>query len=146
MEKKINKKLNELLASHQVHYQNLRGLHWNIKGTNFFELHLKYEELYNASQIVIDDLAERILMRGGAPEHTFASYIEMSKIKELKTTSKGEKGMEYIASALKTVLSQEKELLNLTDESGDEATNALMSDLIREQEKTLWMCNAWLNK
>lgn len=146
MDKKINNKLNALLASHQVHYQNLRGLHWNIKGNNFFELHLKYEELYNAAQIVIDDLAERILMRGGAPDHTFATYIKNSAIKELKTTSNGEKGMEYLTKALHTILEQEKELLDLTDQSGDEATNALMSDLIRDQEKTLWMIKAWLNK
>ena len=24
-------KLNQLLADYQIHYQNLRGLHWNIK-------------------------------------------------------------------------------------------------------------------
>ena len=33
--------LNELLATYQVHYQNLRGCHWNITGPTFFELHAK---------------------------------------------------------------------------------------------------------
>ena len=145
MEKKINKRLNQLLASQQVHYQNLRGLHWNIKGNNFFELHLKYEELYNESQVIIDDLAERILMRGGSPDHTFQDYIKNSSISELKTTSSGKKGMEYLQGAIETLLTEEKEILSLTDEAGDEATNALMSDLIRDLEKTLWMVKAWLN-
>ena len=31
-------KLNGLLANFQIYYQNLRGLHWNIKGKSFFEL------------------------------------------------------------------------------------------------------------
>ena len=29
---KLAADLNELLANFQVYYQNLRGLHWNIKG------------------------------------------------------------------------------------------------------------------
>ena len=53
--------LNELLANFQVYYQNLRGLHWNIKGKSFFELHVKFEELYTDSQEKIDMIAERIL-------------------------------------------------------------------------------------
>lgn len=57
----LTDKLNTLLATYQIHYQNLRALHWNVKGANFFELHLKYEELYTRTQIIIDDLAERIL-------------------------------------------------------------------------------------
>ena len=28
----LSQKLNNLLADYQVYYQNLRGLHWNIKG------------------------------------------------------------------------------------------------------------------
>jgi starvation-inducible DNA-binding protein len=35
-------------------------------------------------------------------------------------------------------------LLKLTGEAGDEGTNALMSDYIREQEKTVWMYRAYL--
>ena len=38
--------LNNLLADYMMFYQNTRGLHWNIKGEKFFELHLKFEELY----------------------------------------------------------------------------------------------------
>ena len=47
----ISKDLNVLLANFQVYYQNLRGIHWNIRGKRFFELHLKFEELYNDTQL-----------------------------------------------------------------------------------------------
>ena len=43
----LSTKLNELLANYQIFYMNTRGFHWNIKGNKFFELHLKFEELYN---------------------------------------------------------------------------------------------------
>ena len=49
-------KLNELLANYQIFYMNARGFHWNIKGEKFFELHLKFEELYNDSLIKIDEI------------------------------------------------------------------------------------------
>ena len=142
----INDKLNTLLATYQVHYQNLRALHWNIKGENFFELHLKYEELYTRTQVIIDDLAERILTLGVKPLHRFEEYLSASLLKENVTIHVGKDGMEYILNAQQTILKLEREILALADESDDEGTSALMSDLLREKEKSNWMFAAWLNK
>ena len=64
---KLSRKLNGLLANYQLFYQNLRGLHWNIKGKEFFELHLKFEELYEDAVIKVDEIAERILTLEGDP-------------------------------------------------------------------------------
>ncbi len=77
--------LNDLLANYQVHYQKLRGCHWNVRGNDFFTLHVKFEELYNNAQLTIDELAERVLTLGKSPYSTFKSYIEVSKIKEINT-------------------------------------------------------------
>ena len=52
--------LKQLLADFQVHYMNLRGFHWNIKGRGFFVLHAKFEELYNDAAEKVDQIAERI--------------------------------------------------------------------------------------
>ena len=60
-------KLNELLANYSIFYQNTRGFHWNIKGDKFFELHVKFEELYNDLKVKIDEVAERILTLGYTP-------------------------------------------------------------------------------
>ncbi len=138
--------LNKLLATYQIHYQNLRGLHWNIKGTNFFELHVKYEELYTRTQVIIDELAERILSIEASPVHRYKDYLKTALLEELKTVEKGEDGVAYIVNAQETIVKLEREILNLTDKLDDEGTNALMSDLIREKEKTTWMFKSWLNK
>lgn len=143
---KYTDQLNRLLATYQVHYQNLRAIHWNIKGENFFELHLKYEELYTRTQVIIDDLAERILTLGQTPLHRYKDYLKESELKENDTITDGKKGMSYILNAQEVLLKLEKEILVLTDEADDEGTNALMSDLVREKEKTNWMFRAWLNK
>ena len=72
--------LNVLLSNYQTYYQNLRGVHWNIKGKRFFELHVKFEELYNAAQEQVDQIAERILTLGGVPFNTLASYVKHATI------------------------------------------------------------------
>jgi starvation-inducible DNA-binding protein len=117
-----------------------------VKGANFFELHLKYEELYTRTQIIIDDLAERILTLESIPLHKFQDYLTVSAIKENETIFNGNSGIEYILSAQKTLILLEKEILKISDELNDDGTNAMMSDLIREKEKTNWMFTAWLNK
>ncbi|MES2588524.1 MAG: DNA starvation/stationary phase protection protein [Bacteroidota bacterium] len=141
----MENKINTLLASYQLHYQNLRSLHWNIKGENFFELHLKYEELYTRTQIIIDDLAERILALNFTPLSQFSDYLKQSSIQEIGLISEGKKGVKYIFDAQENLLVQEKALLTLSSESNDEGTSALMSDLIREKEKTNWMFKSYLS-
>nr|WP_297783477.1 Dps family protein [uncultured Allomuricauda sp.] len=139
-------KLNELLANYQIFYMNARGFHWNIKGEKFFELHLKFEELYNDSLVKIDEIAERILTLGFTPMHTYADYTGLSKIKAAKNVSSGNKAIQEILNGYEVLLPLERELLEMSGDSNDEGTNALMSDYIREQEKLIWMYSAYLNQ
>lgn len=139
-------KLNHLLADYMIFYQNTRGLHWNIKGEKFFELHLKFEELYNNLLIKVDEIAERILTLGAVPLHTFEDYKNATKITSVKNVSEGDQGIHAILVAFKIIIIQQRELLNLAADANDEGTNALMSDYIREQEKLVWMYSSYLNK
>lgn len=138
------RKLNDLLANFQVYYQSLRGLHWNIKGKNFFELHLKFEEFYTDSQIKIDLIAERILTLQGKPLHTFNDYSSLAKVPVGKDISNDVKAVELVVTSLSELLKIERIILNESDAANDEGTNSMMSDFIAEQEKTIWMMNAWL--
>lgn len=143
--KDLTSSLNELLANFQVYYQNLRGLHWNIKGKSFFELHVKFEELYTDSQEKIDLLAERILTLEGVPLHTFQDYTDLAKVPVGKNISNDTESVNLIVSSLTKLLEIEREILNQSDEADDEGTNSMMSDFISEQEKTVWMLKAWLS-
>jgi len=138
--------LNNLLADYMMFYQNTRGLHWNIKGDKFFELHLKFEELYTNLLLKVDEVAERILTLGAIPLHTFDDYKNTAKIKSVKDVSDGKKGVQAILAAFEILIARQRELLALSDDTGDEGTNALMSDYIREQEKLVWMYSSFLNK
>lgn len=136
--------LNELLANYQVFYQNLRGLHWNIKGKEFFELHLKFEELYNDAVVKVDEIAERILTLEGEPLHTFSDYIKTAEIKEAKGVIAGTEGVEIVVKNFSSLILKERAILSLAADADDEGTVSLMSDYISQTEKTLWMLNSYL--
>jgi starvation-inducible DNA-binding protein len=141
----ISTHLNVLLANFQVYYQNLRGLHWNIKGKRFFDLHIKFEEYYNDSQMKIDLIAERILTLGETPLHTFEDYLKNNTLSINKNITNDEEAINLIVNSLSKLLLIERKILQLADEAYDEGTNSMMSDFIAEQEKTLWMLKAWLS-
>ena len=136
-------KLNDLLANYMVFYQNSRGFHWNIKGEKFFELHLKFEELYNNLLIKVDEVAERILTLGGVPLHTFSDYTSVSSVTALSNISEARESVRAILDAFHVLILKQRELLDIAAEASDEGTNALMSDYIREQEKLVWMYSAY---
>ena len=142
----LAKDLNQLLANFQLYYQNLRGIHWNIKGKRFFDLHVKFEELYTDSNMKVDFIAERVLTLGGTPLHTFEDYIESAKVPVGKNISQDEKSVRLIVDSLAELLKIERDILDKTGDANDEGTNSMMSDFITEQEKTIWMMKAWLGE
>jgi len=142
----IEKDLNILLANFQLYYQNLRGIHWNIKGKRFFDLHVKFEELYTDANLKVDMLAERVLTLGGTPLHTFDDYIKAGKVPVGKNISQDEKAVRLIVDSLTELLKIERHILDASDKASDEGTNSMMSDFITEQEKTVWMMKAWLGE
>jgi starvation-inducible DNA-binding protein len=142
--KELSEKLNLLLADYQLFYQNLRGFHWNLKGSDFFELHLKFEELYNDAQVKIDEIAERILTLEETPLHTYTDYLERSDIKAAKNVTKGREGVATTLANFQTILLLEREIMVIASDAGDEGTLTLISDYITQTEKTVWMLSSYL--
>ncbi len=136
---KISESLNNLLADYHIFYMNLRGLHWNIKGAQFFALHNKFEELYDDAAGKIDEIAERILSLGQKPVHTLEEYVKKSKLDVVKDVSEAKPALQAVLDGFKYLIEKQRQLLEQADELGDEGTNAMMSDYISEQEKLVWM-------
>ena len=141
--KELSNELNGLLANFQQYYQNLRGIHWNIKGKRFFDLHVKFEELYTDANIKVDEIAERILTLGGMPLHTFEDYMKKTQVPVGKNITKDEDAIRLIVESLTQLLIVERSILNASGDAEDEGTNSMMSDFITQQEKTVWMMKAW---
>ena len=135
----VIKGLNDLLANYQVFYQNLQGLHWNIEGILFFELHDKYEEMYNEAGEKADEIAERILALDGKPLHSFTDYLKISDIKELKDVADGGAGVTEVIKSFEIIYKKEAAIIVEADKIKDEATIALVSAYMIDVGKILWM-------
>jgi len=141
--------LNELIAEYQIHYQNMLGFHWNVKGRRFFELHEKFEQLYNEAKEAVDEIAERVLTLGFTPFHTMTDYLEVARvkqIKEIKNISDDQEIVRHIVADLRGLLEKERELHEAASDVKDIGTYHLLEDYIAAQEKHIWMLSSWLNK
>ena len=146
LSKDLAEQLNVLLSNYQTYYQNTRGLHWNIKGKHFFELHVKFEEIYTDAQAKIDLIAERILTLGFTPLHTFSDYVKNSSIKEGKNISDAKVAVGLIVDSLQTIVVLERKILPIAEKLNDEGTITLLTDFITQQEKEIWMYSSWLKQ
>lgn len=146
LSKDLAEQLNVLLSNYQTYYQNTRGLHWNIKGKHFFELHVKFEEIYTDAQEKIDLIAERILTLGFTPLHTFSDYVKNSSIKEGKNISDAKVAVGLIVDSLQTIVVLERKILPIAEKLNDEGTITLLTDFITQQEKEIWMYSSWLKQ
>ncbi|WP_029033413.1 Dps family protein [Salinimicrobium terrae] len=138
--------LNVLLADYHLYYQKLRNYHWNVIGKNFFDLHEKFEELYDDAKIKIDEIAERILTLRYQPTSNLSEYLEKSNLNESKSDLSDSQMIKNLLDDHGTILKQMRKVVEVADKGGDEGTIDLIGAYIRELEKTSWMLDAWKMK
>lgn len=142
----INQGLNTLLANYHLYYQKLRNFHWNVKGPAFFQLHEKFEELYNDTRVNIDDIAERIRVFGQAPMSTFQEYIENAEIKEVDSNLSATEMVTEVLHDIRVLLTHLEEVVNLAREHEDTGTEDMLTSFVQKLEKNHWMFSAWLKE
>lgn len=135
--------LNVLLADYHVYYQKLRNFHWNILGKNFFDLHKRFEEMYNDTRVKIDEIAERIVTLKYHPISKLSDYIDVSKIKESSPLLTDDEMVAEIIADHKIILEQLYKIIDKAEKAKDEGTIDMIGAYIRELEKSTWMLNAW---
>lgn len=140
----VIEKLNGLLSSYHMFYINVRGYHWNVKGEHFFTLHPKFEELYTALQIQIDEIAERILTLGGTPLHAYSDFAQHANISEDKNVKDSTRCVNGVVAGLQELIAEQRQVSALAIESEDQGSADLVDAYIQEQEKLVWMYNAFL--
>jgi starvation-inducible DNA-binding protein len=138
--------LNTLLADTTVFYQKLRHYHWNVQGHRFFELHVKFEELYNKWVVFIDEIAERIIALDTVPLHTLSAMLEHARLQE-----DGEipEAREMVSRTIRDLLALRGSIdgtIGEAEGAGDRTT-VNMLDAIRDGlEADLWMLKTWLKQ
>jgi starvation-inducible DNA-binding protein len=138
--------LNILLADYHLYYQKLRNFHWNVEGKNFFDLHEKFEEMYDDAKVKVDEIAERILTLRHSPASNLTDYLKMSNLKESPNNFDDMKMVDVLLNDHGKIITQMRKVGNVADDANDEGTIDLIGAYIRELEKTSWMLDVWTKK
>lgn len=144
MSKELDKVLNEQVANFGVLYIKLHNFHWFVKGSQFFTLHLKFEELYNEATLHFDAVAERLLTLGGQPVATMKEMLSLSSIKEADGSEKAEAMVATLVEDFNLVIRQLKEGMEIAEKAGDETTGDMLLAIHASLEKHVWMLNSFL--
>ena len=102
--------------------------------------------MYNDAVEKVDELAERILTLGHTPLHSYAAYARVASLKAVENVSDGDACLQAVLNDLAVLIRQEREIIALASEAGDDGTQDLLTPYISQQEKLVWMLCAYLNK
>lgn len=143
---KIAEGLSRVLADSYTLYLQTHNFHWNVTGPMFQTLHVMFEEHYTELATAVDVIAERIRSLGVAAPGTYADFIRLSSIKEIKGVPKAKKMIRILVESHETVVRTARSLFPLVDKAGDEASADLLTQRIQLHEKTAWMLRSLLEE
>ena len=138
--------LNKQLANNTVLWTKLHNFHWYVKGPNFFSLHAKFEELYNATALAVDDLAERILTIGGEPIAKLTEALEESSIEEGEYGLEAKQMVKQLTEDFDVISAELNQSVKVAEEAGDDRTADMFTALAQDFEKNNWMLKSYLGE
>jgi starvation-inducible DNA-binding protein len=142
----VHDHLNQLIANWNVLYVKLHHYHWYVKGSDFFTLHAKFQELYEEAALHIDELAERLLALKGRPLSRMSDFLKISHVKEAEGGESAEDMVEQLISDYTVMLRDLSGGMAAAQEAGDEITADMLLSIKSSLEKHLWMLGAFLGK
>ena len=142
----ITSAMNQLLANYSVHYQKLRNYHWNVKGSDFFDLHEQFEIQYTEALENIDSIAERIRVFGKTPLSTLKDYLSVSVIKETGSDLSSDIMVRELLSDYTLLLESMAAVVDSAAAMGDSGTEEMVKVFVNSIEKHHWMLSAFMAK
>lgn len=116
--------------------------HWNLVGKGFRSLHLQLDEVVDAVRVLSDDIAERAVTIGVAPDGRAVTVARESVIPEHPTGWVQDTDVvDYFVTALRAVIARLREGIDETAEA-DVVSQDLLIGATAALEKHLWMFQA----
>jgi len=136
--------MNQLLSNYFVMYVKLHRYHWFVQGRHFFQLHEKFEEMYNMFAADLDEIAERVLMIDGKPLATMVKYLKETTLTEANADDKEDEIIKQLIEDYSHIISEIKEQgMEYAGSVNDEPTIDLFISLQSKLEKYVWMLKAY---
>jgi starvation-inducible DNA-binding protein len=140
----ITETLNKQVANWAVLYTKLHNYHWYVKGPEFFNLHIKFEELYNEAGTHLDVIAERILALRGQPIATMKEQLAAASIKEARGTENANQMVSQLANDFEMLTDELTKAIEDAEKNEDQPTADLLIGIRQSIEKHTWMLKAYL--
>lgn len=137
--------VNQTLAATLDLKTQVKQAHWNVKGTDFYQLHELFDEIATEVEEYIDLFAERITALGGYACGTARMAAAASILPEYPTDILA--GMEHVSALIQRFAPYGKHLRDAiakTAELGDADTSDLYTEVSRTIDKRLWFLEAHL--
>ena len=142
---KINRVLNQHLANSFDLMSQVKQAHWNVKGSDFWQLHKLFDEVAERAAEWVDEFAERVTALGGYATGTVRMAAASSTLPEFPTEITD--SMDYVravAERLAAFTNSAREAIDQTDELGDADTADLFTEVSRCADKYLYFLEAHL--
>jgi len=142
---KINKVLNQHLADSFDLMSQVKQAHWNVKGSDFWQLHKLFDEVAARAAEWVDEFAERITALGGYANGTVRMAAASSTLPEFPTEITD--SMDYVravADRLAAFTNSARAAIDQTDKLGDADTADLFTEISRCADKYLYFLEAHL--
>jgi starvation-inducible DNA-binding protein len=137
--------LNGLLADHFALFIKTKNFHWHVTGRHFRDLHLLFDEQALQIREQIDVIGERVRKQGGDTLTSAGSVSKHTQIKDQDSTSlEAEAMIAELRDDNQKVVERLKRMKELTEESGDNATDGLLDDWTDMAEERVWMLSSFL--
>ncbi len=137
--------MQERLAEALDMYSQAKFAHWNVKGDNFYQLHLVFDSVAETIFPQIDQIAERLTQLGGVANGTVRQAAAGSKIPEYNVELiNGMHHVSALADALGHYCASLREASDKIDEIGDEPTSDFFKQLVVEAEEQLYFLESHL--
>jgi starvation-inducible DNA-binding protein len=144
MNQSVQDVLNTQVANWSLLYTKFHNYHWYVKGSTFFELHSKFEELYNLADEILDELAERLLAIGGKPVATFQDILAKTSLKEASGDESAEQMVQQLISDFQQLTEELNKAIEITEKAADHSTADMLTDILTKIQKHSWMMEAYL--
>jgi starvation-inducible DNA-binding protein len=141
----IIKLLNEQLADIFDLYSQAKQAHWNVKGSDFFQLHELFDELADELRGYADMIAERATALGGDAMGTVRMAAANSRLEEFKPGIHD--SMEIVAmlaDRYASLAETTREAVDTAENMGDMSTSDLFIEISRGLDMRLWFLEAHL--
>ncbi|MCE3039602.1 Dps family protein [Helicobacter anatolicus] len=135
--------LRQLQADSLVLFMKIHNFHWNVKGSDFYQVHSATEAIYGEFATMFDDLAELVAQMGEVPVITLSEALQVAKIKEeSKKSFTSKEVFAAIAQDYTYLLENFKKLSQFADENNDKPVANYADEKISSLQKSLWMLKA----